>query len=469
MAQSRLLSGLGLGGGEQVTRAQIVQTILDHLAEGELDPAVRWYESCADAIGDAILGEMERGTIEGRKAIANLLYRARDYRRAALACEQMQEWIAAARAHEGAMAWDRAASCYLASGEKDRAAAMWSKAGEHRRASELFLELGDWSSACDALAEAADFFGAAKIAHNMGDKNRAMNLLAQVPPRDPGFALAASLLADVLVELDRRDLAIQRLYAVLPRDRQVRDRGSAELAYKLASLLADAGRPADARSTFAMVQSFDAGFKDVGARIAALAAAIPAPSIPPTARAPLETTPPAAAKMLAGKAVPPDSLTSDLELPKADLVARMERFELLKKLPIFEDLTLEEMKDFHALSEPMEFAAGDVLIEEGEPGRAIFFIREGRLEIVGVDGEEETLIAELGPGTYVGEMALIDEGPTSARVRAKTSVEALRIGKAAFLRYLYTHDLVAMRVYRSFTRTLVERLREANLRMKSKR
>jgi len=50
-------------------------------------------------------------------------------------------------------------------------------------------------------------------------------------------------------------------------------------------------------------------------------------------------------------------------------------------------------------------------------------------------------------------------------VKAAEKVAAFRIKKDAFRSYLYTHDMVAMRVYRSFTRTLSDRLRDTNARL----
>jgi CRP-like cAMP-binding protein len=143
----------------------------------------------------------------------------------------------------------------------------------------------------------------------------------------------------------------------------------------------------------------------------------------------------------------------------------MEGYELLKTLPIFEDLSLDEVKDFYNLCESAVYEPGAVIIEQGRPGEALIIVREGSMLVSKIDGEKEIPIATLSAGKVVGEMSMIDDAPTSARVVAAERVKAFRIRKDAFQHYLFTHDLVALRVFRTFTRTLVQRLRDTNARL----
>lgn len=476
-------------GGQFLATGKVVAFLRSYLAKGEIDQAVALYESCVENVGDALFLEFKVASKTVQKAMANLFYRARDYRRAAAACEIIGEWGAAARAYEAALEWPKAAECHLRVGAKDRAAAMLQKAGDHRRAAELYFESGDLASAASVLAGAGDFLGAARLSLRAGDKKRAAQELAQVPPSDASYPQALSELADLLVELGRRDLAIQRLLAAVPRDRRVRDAGQAELAYRLGVTLGAAGRPAEAAAAFEMVRAWNPQFKDVAARLASLPAdqaLTMGPRIPGATTGRGTTTGATVPGPLAGSttgAVPTAPLsvgrdpfaaldasggaTVAAEAPvDTGYVTRMQGYELLKTLPIFEDLSLDEMKDFYRLCEHVTFEPGEVVIEQGRAGQGLVIVRQGTLDVVTVEpsGAEKPL-ARLPAGKYVGEMSLIDESPTSARVKAAERVSAFRIKKDAFRAYLYTHDLVAMRVYRSFTRTLSERLRETNARL----
>jgi CRP-like cAMP-binding protein len=74
------------------------------------------------------------------------------------------------------------------------------------------------------------------------------------------------------------------------------------------------------------------------------------------------------------------------------------------------------------------FDAGHVLIERGQHGAGLFVILEGT---VAVDAPEAS--RELGPGSVVGERALVSsDGRRTARVRAVTDVRVLAIDRAAF-------------------------------------
>ncbi len=463
-------------GGQFFASGKVVAFLRSYLAKGEIDQAVALYESCVENVGDALFAEFKSASKVVQKGMANLFFRARDYRRAAAACEIIGEWVAAARAHEAALQWGKAAECHLRTGAKDRAAAMLQKAGDHRRAAELYFEAGDLASAAGVLAGAGDYLGAARLSLRAGDKKRAAQELAQVPPTDPNYPHALAELSDLLVDMGRRDLAIQRLLAAAPRDRRVRDAGQGELAYRLGVILAAAGRPAEAAAAFDMVKAWNPQFKDVAQRIASLPADQAVTVAPTHSRIPPATTGrtvpgtpavPTAPQSVGGGADPFAALEGNTEPSlSTGYVTRMQGYELLKTLPIFEDLSLDEMKDFYNLCEQVTFEPGEVVIEQGRSGQALVIVRQGSLDVVSVEpsGQEKPL-ARLPAGKYVGEMSLIDESPTSARVKAAERVTAFRIRKDAFRAYLYTHDLVAMRVYRSFTRTLAERLRETNARL----
>ena len=71
----------------------------------------------------------------------------------------------------------------------------------------------------------------------------------------------------------------------------------------------------------------------------------------------------------------------------------------------------------------VKIGEGSKLIEQGQPGEALYLILDGMLE-VDVDGEP---VAELGPGALVGERAILETGRATATVTAKTPVRAARI------------------------------------------
>jgi CRP-like cAMP-binding protein len=105
---------------------------------------------------------------------------------------------------------------------------------------------------------------------------------------------------------------------------------------------------------------------------------------------------------------------------------------LLRGVPLFADCDDRELAQIATLTRPRSAQAGEVLVTEGEPGTDFSVIVDGRAT-VSVGGET---IAELGPGSFFGEMALIDGGERVATVTAAAPLELLTLERNDFNRML---------------------------------
>ena len=85
----------------------------------------------------------------------------------------------------------------------------------------------------------------------------------------------------------------------------------------------------------------------------------------------------------------------------------------------FVALHREQRAQLRRLLTPIPVAAGEVLIECGSPPREFGFIADGEVLVSDADGTE---LAVLGPGAIVGELALLRDAPTGARVTTLTPV-----------------------------------------------
>jgi CRP/FNR family transcriptional regulator, cyclic AMP receptor protein len=92
--------------------------------------------------------------------------------------------------------------------------------------------------------------------------------------------------------------------------------------------------------------------------------------------------------------------------------------EVLKKIGLFSGLDNKAAKKIAPLFKERKFSAGDVIAEEGKHGVGFFVIESGEAKVT-VHGEPRTT---LGPGSYFGEVALIDDGPRTATVTADSDV-----------------------------------------------
>jgi CRP-like cAMP-binding protein len=104
-------------------------------------------------------------------------------------------------------------------------------------------------------------------------------------------------------------------------------------------------------------------------------------------------------------------------------MAKNEYHEYLKRVPLFRDLDSRELDAVGAVVTDLRFDAGEVLIREGNSAHEMFIVTVGELEVTR-DGQH---IADLGPGTFAGEMAVLARTQRNSTVTAKTAVEVLHI------------------------------------------
>jgi CRP/FNR family transcriptional regulator, cyclic AMP receptor protein len=132
---------------------------------------------------------------------------------------------------------------------------------------------------------------------------------------------------------------------------------------------------------------------------------------------------------------------------------------LLTRIPLFNAVPPHRLRIIAEIARPRVFAAGQVLFREGDRGSTLHVIRSGRLDVVreGGDGESLTL-ASLGPGAFVGELALFDHGPRSATVVAAEDSETLSIGRPEILDVMNRYPEVAL----AFLTSVGERLRSTD-------
>jgi len=105
-----------------------------------------------------------------------------------------------------------------------------------------------------------------------------------------------------------------------------------------------------------------------------------------------------------------------------------EKIRRLEEVPMFADCTRKELRAVAAISKVVELPADTVLTRTGEPGDAFFVIVDGSATVEVPPRKR----SRLGPGSFFGEMSLLDGEPRSATVRAETDVRLLVIQRLNF-------------------------------------
>jgi CRP/FNR family cyclic AMP-dependent transcriptional regulator len=140
----------------------------------------------------------------------------------------------------------------------------------------------------------------------------------------------------------------------------------------------------------------------------------------------------------------------------------------LKKIPLFANLTHDHLGKIAAIAQQRPVRASEKIFQEGEVGTEMFLIATGKVRISKmVPGVGEEALAILEPGSYFGEMALIDDTPRSADATAHIPCVLYVIQKCDLEELMFLHKDLAYELLWTFVRTLSARLRETNDKIKA--
>lgn len=131
----------------------------------------------------------------------------------------------------------------------------------------------------------------------------------------------------------------------------------------------------------------------------------------------------------------------------------------LASTELFRDLGARELRIVDAFVQERSFLAGEVIFDEGEEGQALYVVASGKVAIC-LPGRFETPLAELPPGSFFGELGLLDDSPRSAQARALEPVTLIVLSRSDFERLMESHARIASRIALQLARHIGRRLRQ---------
>jgi CRP-like cAMP-binding protein len=132
-------------------------------------------------------------------------------------------------------------------------------------------------------------------------------------------------------------------------------------------------------------------------------------------------------------------------------MVNLEKALALRGAPLFASLSAESLLPVAAMCDEVSLDKGEALFETGEVGDSLYVVLSGAVDVV----RGGTVIARLGEGECVGEMAALDWEPRSATVRAAEPSHLIRLERNDLMDLLTDYP----ELVRSLARVLVERLR----------
>ena len=118
-------------------------------------------------------------------------------------------------------------------------------------------------------------------------------------------------------------------------------------------------------------------------------------------------------------------------------------YDFLNKVPLFANLPEADLKRLSQMVEEVRLSAGQELFAEGSPGDRAYIMQAGELEIIKTSSGREVLLDVQGPGAVIGEMALVEDLPRMATVRARTDSVLLTVHQDQFEQLLTTSSSAA--------------------------
>src|SRR6187399_79331 len=106
----------------------------------------------------------------------------------------------------------------------------------------------------------------------------------------------------------------------------------------------------------------------------------------------------------------------------------------LRQVPFLESLDDSQIDQLVKTGKRVPLNEGELLFRKGDPGRCMYVILEGRIQIyMELSDGQSAVLRVLESGQFLGEMALLDGGARSANAKALTPCEVFVLERASFL------------------------------------
>ncbi len=140
-----------------------------------------------------------------------------------------------------------------------------------------------------------------------------------------------------------------------------------------------------------------------------------------------------------------------------------EEVELLKGVPIFSKVEQAKLKLLAFTSERVNFAAGQEVCHQGDPGDTMYVILGGVADVL-IDTENgQITVAEMQRNSFFGEIAILCDVPRTATIKAREPLSTLKITKDMFYRLVAEFPQMAVEIMRE----LAHRLEDTNEKLRA--
>jgi NTE family protein len=136
----------------------------------------------------------------------------------------------------------------------------------------------------------------------------------------------------------------------------------------------------------------------------------------------------------------------------------------LRRIPFFEELPDDALEAISERLHKRHYDRGEVVFQEGEWGDALYLLDSGQAKVYSTNTGQERIFAYVGPGGFIGELALLLEQPRSASVQMEIDGDLYQLRKMELDELLHEHPAIAIHLSRELGRRLVQTTRRPTIR-----
>jgi hypothetical protein len=140
----------------------------------------------------------------------------------------------------------------------------------------------------------------------------------------------------------------------------------------------------------------------------------------------------------------------------------MERLLALRQVPLFAQLSLDQLEAVNRIAKEVQFLPNEVIVEEGDTGGELYLLIEGSVRIFkSYETASATELGAMRAVAYFGEMAVLDDAVRSATIVASERVRLLAVDGGSIKELILEMPEIAFEIFR----VLTQRIRAAEGRL----
>jgi CRP-like cAMP-binding protein len=140
-----------------------------------------------------------------------------------------------------------------------------------------------------------------------------------------------------------------------------------------------------------------------------------------------------------------------------------ELYEVLSKVPVFQDLSRREFERVREVLHPRTYSAEETIVRAGDPGVGMYIILSGEVAVLQEEADGAAVeVATFGEGDFFGDQVLLDESPRTASAVARQSTRVVGLYRPELLQLIKSQPRIGVKVVMQLSRMAAVRLRQTN-------